>query len=74
MHRNTIWACFGVQLMKGFSAETSGGLLVCLPAEKADAFCEAVHAADGWRPYVVGRVVPGNRQARIVANAEVIAV
>ena len=41
---------------------TIGGLLVCLPADKAEAFCDAVHTADNtvWgRPWIIGRVVPG---------------
>ena len=28
------------QLLQGFSAETSGGLLMCLPREQAAAFCK----------------------------------
>jgi len=28
------------KLLQGYSAETSGGLLICLPREKAAAFCK----------------------------------
>ena len=30
------------QLLEGFSAETSGGLLICLPKEAAGAFCKEI--------------------------------
>lgn len=36
---------------------TSGGLLVCIDEENADAFCAAVSAADGTPCWRVGRVV-----------------
>lgn len=41
----------------GLSAETSGGLLVALPAHAADAFIAALAAEDGAPAWVVGRVV-----------------
>jgi len=44
-------------LLEGRSAETSGGLLVCIDEENADAFCAAVSAADGTPCWRVGRVV-----------------
>lgn len=54
----------GFKLLAGYSAETSGGLLVCLPADTADAFiadmCE--NSGPAWR---VGEVVAcANRDAR----------
>ncbi len=30
------------KLMQGFSAETSGGLLICLPREQAAAYCKVI--------------------------------
>jgi selenide,water dikinase len=56
------------KLIEGFSAETSGGLLVALPQETATQFAEE---SKGW---IVGRVVKGSRQGRIIEDVEVIAV
>lgn len=54
-------------LLKGFSAETSGGLLVCLPSrEAAEAFCREIEEIDGKPAWIVGRVVEGERKARII--------
>lgn len=69
-----IATCLHAQLKKGSSPETSGGLLVCLPAENAEKFCDAVYAQDGWRPFVVGKVQPGTRQAYITEDVELVAV
>jgi selenide, water dikinase len=46
------------KLRTGLSAETSGGMMVVLPAEKADAFIEAMAEQDelGWPCWKVGRV------------------
>jgi len=44
-------------LLRGTSAETSGGLLVALPADTADAFIADVAAADGAPAWRVGRVL-----------------
>jgi selenide, water dikinase len=44
------------KLLEGYSAETSGGLLVCVPPENADAFVAdmCAHSGPAWR---VGEVV-----------------
>jgi len=66
------------KLMKGLSAETSGGLLVCLPPETAAAFCKEIEEEDGCPAWIVGTVKKGegetNRIARIVADPTVIEV
>ena len=68
-------ACGGMfQLMKGKSAETSGGLLVALPADKADRFVQDLWEADGQPAWIVGRVVEGTRRATVREDAEVIPV
>lgn len=54
------------RLMEGYSAETSGGLMVCLPPENAQAFCDELERLDGQPAWTVGRVVGGDRTARIV--------
>jgi len=48
---------FDFQLRKGYSAETSGGLLVCLPADKSVAFREEIESLDGCPAWEIGRVV-----------------
>jgi selenide,water dikinase len=47
-------------LMKGFSAETSGGLFVCIPAEKAEAFCSELSSLDNSPAWIIGRVLASN--------------
>jgi len=65
-------------LLEGHSAETSGGLLVCLPADRAASFIEAVSKADGQPAWVVGRVEAtgegeGNAAGAVIAEgAEII--
>lgn len=44
-------------LMKGFSAETSGGLLICLPADKAEAFCQELEQLDKEPAWIIGKVL-----------------
>jgi selenide,water dikinase len=62
------------KLLDGFAAETSGGLLLCLPAEKADQFIEEIKKLDGKPAWVVGRVVEGTNEARILENPKIIEV
>lgn len=62
------------KLMEGRSAETSGGLFVCLPAERAAAFCAELERLDGKPAWIVGRVVAGNRRATVCPDAAVIEV
>lgn len=62
------------RLLDGFAAETSGGLLVCLPAEHADAYIQELRALDGKPAWVVGRVVAGSKDAYIVSNPTIIEV
>lgn len=44
------------KLVDGLSAETSGGLLVMLPAETADAFVAEIQRLDGWPAFKVGHI------------------
>lgn len=45
-------------LMKGRSAETSGGLLICLPSEEsAKQFCEEIEKIDGHPAWIIGNVI-----------------
>lgn len=62
------------KLERGLSAETSGGLLVALPADAADAFCRDMLAEDGHQAWVVGRVVEGDRTASVADGCVVVEV
>lgn len=44
-------------LTKGYSAETSGGLLVVLPKEHAQNFIDEIQKLDGWPAWIVGDVL-----------------
>lgn len=56
------------RLLQGLSAETSGGLLIALPPSAVDAFLSECLELSGRPAWVVGRVVPGDRTASIVAG------
>lgn len=62
------------RLTKGLSAETSGGLLVALPAEKAMAFKKEIEEREGWPCWVVGEVVEAakgeERSAKLLTPEE----
>jgi len=45
------------RLLIGYSAETSGGLLVCLPAEHAESFIKEIVELDGFPAWIIGKVV-----------------
>jgi selenide,water dikinase len=47
------------KLKEGLSAETSGGLLVCLPKDKASLFCNEIEECDGIPAWIIGDVVSG---------------
>jgi len=44
-------------LMDGLSAETSGGLFVCLSKESAESFCKEIEEIDGCPAWIIGNVV-----------------
>ena len=49
------------QLAQGNSAETSGGLLICLPREQATAYCKDIQKVEGYQAWIIGIVEKGNR-------------
>jgi len=66
-------------LMKGLSSETSGGLFVCLPAEKAEAFCKELEDIDHSPAWIIGRVIASNQEqsqnnCKIVENPTIITI
>lgn len=62
------------KLLQGYSAETSGGLLICLPRIVAHEFCDDIEKQEGRKAWVIGDVVNGSRDAKIVDSAKVIEV
>lgn len=61
-------------LLQGMSAETSGGLLICLPREQAAAYCKDIEKQEGYQAWIIGIVEKGNRSARIIDKPRVIEV
>ncbi|RHY64465.1 hypothetical protein DYB30_000506 [Aphanomyces astaci] len=62
------------RLPQGYSSETSGGLLVTLPHQNAQAYMRELEALDGQPSWLVGRVVQGSNQARIVPDVRFVPV
>ena len=60
------------QLLEGFSAETSGGLLVCLAPDLAHGFIQEILAKDHQPAWIVGRVIEGSHQASIVTHPTIL--
>ncbi|RUP47302.1 Selenide, water dikinase [Jimgerdemannia flammicorona] len=73
-HMHAVNAIASFRLMEGRSAETSGGLLIAIPADKAQQFVKEIEELDGWPAFVIGNVVEGDRTARILENATIIEV
>lgn len=61
---------FNFRLPVGYSAETSGGLMVCLPPEQAQKYIQALKEVDtGTEAWIIGKVIPDpQRKAKIVDN------
>jgi len=61
------------RLRAGYSAETSGGLLVLLPSqEAAEAYCRELEAEDGEPAWIIGEVVAGSGEAVLADDLVVI--
>lgn len=67
---------FNFRLLDGYSAETSGGLLICLAEEDAKAYIAELEELDGGEPaWIIGRIVPdAERKARIVEDFNILQV
>jgi len=61
-------------LLQGYSAETSGGLLVILPREQAAGYCAELELQDGRAAWIIGSVEHGSRNASIVDQPTVLEV
>jgi selenide,water dikinase len=65
----------GFKFNEGFSAETSGGLFVCLPPENAQPFIDEIQKLDGWPAWIVAECVPRQGEqnvARLSPNLKII--
>lgn len=62
------------KLLDGYSAETSGGLLVCLSKDVATQFIDELTTLDGHQAWIIGDVVKGNRTASIRQEVQIIEV
>lgn len=51
-----------------------GGLLICLPRDKAQSYCDELESLDGQPAWIVGEVVHGNRQAKMQTDLKIIEV
>mgnify|MGYP000008000310 CR=1 FL=1 len=62
------------KLKEGFSAETSGGLLIMVPRESSQEFLEDFRKESGNEAWIVGEVVKGGRKAVISEEAKLLEV
>lgn len=66
------------KLLEGFSAETSGGLMLCIPADKAEKYIAEIQELDNEPAWIIGRVVEnssGNKNsAKITEDVTILEV
>jgi len=56
------------QLLTGYSAETSGGLLLSIPRENAELFCKEIEEREGCTAWVIGRVEEGDKRGAVIVE------
>jgi len=62
------------QLMQGYSAETSGGLLMAISKEGAEAYIKEIKELEGCDAWIIGSVEEGERTATIVETPTILEV
>ena len=62
------------KVSEGYSAETSGGILTMLEADKAKDFVAECMDEYGQQAWIIGEVVRGTRKAMIRTDADIISV
>lgn len=62
------------KLLEGFTAETSGGLLMMIPPEKVDGYLKEFRERQGQDAWIIGEVVKGERNAFIDKNVKLLEV
>ena len=60
-------------MFEGHASETSGGLLVCLPAPNAQSYIDDM-VAGGGKAWLVGDVVEGSKTSSIASEPAIIEV
>lgn len=55
----------GFKFAEGLSAETSGGLFICLPKEKAQLFIEELQRIDHWPAWIIADCVPRKGETNV---------
>ncbi|KAL3823263.1 hypothetical protein ACHAXA_003411 [Cyclostephanos tholiformis] len=66
---------FDFRLLKGYSAETSGGLMICMSEADAVSYMRELEELDGEQSWIIGKIVADTkRKARIVEDVEIIEV
>jgi len=67
---------FGLwKLLDGFSAETSGGLLIAIEENKATSFCKELEELDHQPAWIIGKVIESQgteNQATIIENKTIV--
>ena len=61
-----------LQYFQGYSAETSGGLLLAIDPNEADKYIADLKAANGHDIWIIGKVTAGNRKATIVPQVQIV--
>lgn len=64
--------CHDFKLLSGYSAETSGGLLICMEKANAEKFIQEIEEIEGEKAWIVGEVVAGTRKASVATNPTII--
>lgn len=62
------------QLLQGYSAETSGGLLMSIPANEASNYIKEIKELEGEDAWIIGSVMDGTGTARIVDSPTILEV
>jgi len=62
------------QLLQGYSAETSGGLLMTISSEGAEGLIKEIQELEQCQAWVIGSVLPGSRKASIKESPAILEV
>lgn len=66
---------FDFRLRQGYSAETSGGLLICMSKDDAVSYMKELQELDGEPSWIIGRVVADpERKVRVMEDVEILEV
>lgn len=61
-----------VKLLAGKAVETSGGLLIAMPHEKAQDFCIDFEEQSKMKAWIIGKVIDGNKGAFVAKEPKII--